>query len=238
MIDFTEAHRQQIAYQLQAREPDLLKNEHVFCLMENRWHLVGMGSEQFVDVGMIAGADAYLHTHPVPCYEPLIPSRLDMQVMASSDKPQGIMNYCRYEQPVRPVFWHESIQANQDSLVGRHYRWGDYGSDGKGDCFAVIADWYRLNRCYVFPVIPRDFYDKQGFYYTENFHGLTRIREANEPLTVGDLLVIRVGRQGEHAGVYVGDGLMLHHPMNGTSRLTPIHATMQRLHMRLEVLGG
>jgi hypothetical protein len=29
---------------------------------------------------------------------------------------------------------------------------------------------------------------------------------------------------------------MLHHPMNGVSRLTPVHASMERLHMLLKVI--
>ena len=141
------------------------------------------------------------------------------------------MNFCSHSDVVKPTFWHSSIQATEESLLGRSYRWGDYGSDGKGDCFAIIADWYRLNKGYEFPIIARDFYDKNGYYYTLNHQGLCEIKALDSPLEIGDLIVIRVGRQGEHAGVYVGDGLMLHHPMNGVSRLTPVHACMERVHM-------
>lgn len=232
---FTDADRQHVTMQLMARSADDLKNEHLFAKIGDVWHLVKVGNEEFVDGSMIEGAEAYLHTHPIPSHEPLVPSMLDMQMFASSDKPQGIMNYCSHSDVVKPTFWHSSIQATEESLLGRSYRWGDYGSDGKGDCFAIIADWYRLNKGYEFPIIPRDFYDKNGYYYTLNHQGLCEIKALDSPLENGDLIVIRVGRQGEHAGVYVGDGLMLHHPMNGVSRLTPIHASMERLHMLLKV---
>jgi len=232
---FSEIDRQHVTMQLMARSADELKNEHLFAKINGTWHLVKVGSEEFVDGSMIEGAEAYLHTHPIPSNEPLVPSMLDMQMFASSDKPQGIMNYCSHNDVVNPVFWHSSIQPTEESLLGRHYRWGDYGSDGKGDCFAVIMDWFKINKGYEFPIIPRDFYDRNGYYYTLNFQGLGTIKPADSPLEIGDLIVIRVGRQGEHAGVYVGDGLMLHHPMNGVSRLTPVHASMERLHMLLKV---
>lgn len=233
---FTEAHKAQVENQLQARNEDDLKKEHLFILQNDTWHLVRVGSDLFVDGSMVQGADAWLHTHVEPSYNPVVPSMLDMQSFASTDKPQGIMNYCSHNDVVNPVFWGPNIQCTEAGLFGRQYRWGDYGSDGKGDCWAVIADWYRINKGYEFPIIPRDFYDKNGYYYTLNHAGLTTIKGHTEPLAVGDILVVRVGRQGEHAGVYVGDGLMLHHAMNGVSRLSPVHAYMQRLHMRLAVI--
>jgi cell wall-associated NlpC family hydrolase len=236
MFIFTAEHKAQVENQLQARREEDLKNEHLFIMLDNVFHLVKVGNEAFVDASMLQGAEAYLHTHPVRSYEPLIPSKLDMQAMASSNKPQGVMNYSTHADVVNPTFWHSSIKATEQSLLGRLYRWGDYGSDGRGDCFAVIADWHRINTGYEFPIIPRDYYEKDAYYYSTLHQGICEIKRHDEPLEVGDILVVRVGRQGEHAGVYIGNGLMLHHPINGTSRHTPIHATMERLHMRLRVI--
>lgn len=233
---FTEEHKKQVEYQLLNRSDEDLKREHLFIKQKDVWHLVKVGTDQFVDGSMIEEAEAYLHTHVVPSCNVIIPSMLDMQNFSSGEKPQGIMNYCSHHDVVNPTFWHSSIQADEASLLGRIYRWGDYASDGKGDCWAVISDWYRIHTGFQFPIIPRDYYDKNGYYYTLNFQGLTTIKKHDEPLEVGDILVVRVGRQGEHAGVYVGDGLMLHHPMNGVSRLTPIHSYMERLHMKLRVI--
>lgn len=232
----TDAQKTHIQNQLLARTHDDLQHEHLFALMDDVWHLVKVGDEAFVDGSTIQNADGWLHTHVVPSYQPIIPSMLDMQTFASSDKPQGIMNYCSHEDVVNPTFWHSSIQANKDSLLGRQYRWGDYGSDGKGDCWAVIADWLRLSLGVTFPPIPRDYYDTQGYYYTLNHHGHTRLVEHSEPLAPGDILVIRIGKQGEHAGVYLGNGIVLHHAMEAVSQLTPAHRFMQRLHMRLRVI--
>jgi hypothetical protein len=238
MFEFTETHRQQIHNQLTTRQSDELKNEHMFALLDGVFTLVGVGNEQFVDAGIVAGAEAYLHTHPVRSYEPVIPSLFDMQVFNGSDKPQGIMNYCCYEDEILPVFWHDDIVPTVESLEGRLYRWGDYGSDGKGDCFAIIKDWFLLNKGFVIPSVPRDFYDKEKIYYTLGHIGLANIKqfERLNALSIGDVLVFKIGKQGEHSGIYIGNGQMLHHPSNGVSKVETVSRYVPFIHMVLEVI--
>jgi proteasome lid subunit RPN8/RPN11 len=213
---WTEAHKEQVARQLAPLKAQDLQQERLFALdpYSDEWVMVAAGHEVVAECTGLKAA-GWLHTHPTPSYEPLVPSALDMQVMGSSDLPHGIANFSDPNQPFNPVWWHSSIKPS--TLVGRQYRWGDYGSDGKGDCYAAIKDWFLLQRGIELPSIPRDFYDKEGLYYSLG-HATHASIVPLQGLQVGDIPVLRFGKQGEHAGVYTGEGCWLHHPIRGVCR--------------------
>jgi len=226
-------HQKQVAFQLSNRTEQDLQQEHLFALLKesNVWALVETGAS--VVACNDTNALAWLHTHPLRSFEPLVPSALDMQVMASSSVPHGIVNYCTNQDPFTPTWWHDSIQAV--NLKERMYRWGEFGSDGKGDCYALIRDWFRTNKAVELPSYPRDFYDKEGLYYTLGFAGAAEVVPLSD-LQVGDIPVLRIGKQGEHAGVYTGNGLWLHHPINGVSREEPLSRYVPHIRYVLRVI--
>lgn len=97
-------------------------------------------------------------------------------------------------------------------LVGRQF------SHGVLDCYQLIVDWYQQER----GVTLKQFARKDGWWddgvsdlYTEGFPqaGFVRIKDGDQP-QVGDVILMQIlARNGvpNHAAVYLGDGLMLHH---------------------------
>jgi len=103
---------------------------------------------------------------------------------------------------------------------GRKHRWHVH------DCYALARDWYKQELGIVLPQVHREFafwnqgqnliaevYERVGFRYVDDV----------QP-QVGDLLVMNVGAiVPNHLGVYIGDGMMLHHPADHLSRKALVH---------------
>lgn len=97
-------------------------------------------------------------------------------------------------------------------LVGRQFAHGIH------DCYAIVRDWYRLERDVVLPDFERrdDWWDDgHSSLYLENYRaaGFEDIG-AEAALEIGDVLLMQIrSRNGvpNHAGIYIGDGHFLHH---------------------------
>lgn len=97
-------------------------------------------------------------------------------------------------------------------LVGRQF------SHGVLDCYQLIVDWYAQERGIALPQFSRAdewWNDGKSDLYTEGFPkaGFVKLPEG-APLEVGDVILMQIrARNGvpNHAGIYLGDGLMLHH---------------------------
>ncbi|WP_322070991.1 C40 family peptidase [Paraburkholderia bannensis] len=89
---------------------------------------------------------------------------------------------------------------------------------GVHDCYAIVRDWYRLERDVVLPDFERrdDWWDDgHSSLYLENYRaaGFEDVG-AEAELAIGDVLLMQIrSRNGvpNHAGVYIGDGHFLHH---------------------------
>jgi proteasome lid subunit RPN8/RPN11 len=97
-------------------------------------------------------------------------------------------------------------------LVGRIF------SHGVLDCYQLIVDWYKQERNIVLKQFPRaeDWWsDGHSDLYTEGFPqaGFVAIKDGDQ-LQVGDVILMQIRSDNgvpNHAGIYIGDGLMLHH---------------------------
>ncbi|RQM44756.1 phage tail protein [Paraburkholderia bannensis] len=97
-------------------------------------------------------------------------------------------------------------------LVGRQF------AHGVHDCYAIVRDWYRLERDVVLPDFARrdDWWDDgHSSLYLDNYRaaGFEDVGPGAE-LQVGDVLLMQIrSRNGvpNHAGIYIGDGHFLHH---------------------------
>lgn len=97
-------------------------------------------------------------------------------------------------------------------LVGREF------SHGVLDCYQLIVDWYARERGIVLKQFPRGdewWNDGRSDLYTEGFPqaGFVKIPEGTEP-QVGDVILMQIRSKNmvpNHAAIYLGDGLMLHH---------------------------
>lgn len=97
-------------------------------------------------------------------------------------------------------------------LVGRQF------SHGVLDCYQLIVDWYQQERGITLKQFARAdnwWNDGASDLYTEGFPqaGFVRIKEGDEP-QVGDVILMQIRSQNgvpNHAAIYLGDGVMLHH---------------------------
>jgi proteasome lid subunit RPN8/RPN11 len=142
------------------------------------------------------------------------PSEADMRGQLSAGVPWGVL-LTNGQETGDVLWWGDGVQI--PDLIGRPFRPGPSGSDGKGDCYALIRDWYRLTRGVTLLEFPREsdwFHQGQNLY--EDGFGKAGFRPlaAGEQPQEGDValmcLLPRI-TAAHHAGIYLGGGLLLHH---------------------------
>lgn len=162
-----------------------------------------------------------VHSHPDGPGEP---TASDMQSQIACGVPFGIcVSYLDYAE--RPFFWGDGLPVTP--LLGRQFRHGPSGTDGRGDCYALVRDWYRLERGVTLPDFPRDndwWRNGQDLYTAHFADAGFRPLLADELPDTGDVAMIIVPRSAvvNHAAVYLGDGLILHHLYNRLSVREPV----------------
>ena len=145
---------------------------------------------------------AVVHSHPMG---PDYPSQADMEQQVAWNVPFGIVSTdgvgC-----LPPFFWGDSVPI--PPLIGRGFR------HGVTDCYAMVRDYYREKLNITLNEYPRewgwwqngqslyqDFFEREGF---------SRITPAEVREHDCFLAQIRSDTPN-HAGVYVGGNLILHH---------------------------
>lgn len=149
---------------------------------------------------------AVVHSHPDV---PARPSEADRVACEASGLPWVIVAAARSDDG--EVTAGELVQIEpegyQAPLVGRPF------AHGVLDCYTLVRDFYARELGIVLPDFAREdgWWDRGGDLYMQNF------REAGcEPITGamrrGDIILMAIrSRVANHAAVYLGDGLMLHH---------------------------
>ena len=151
----------------------------------------------------MAGVEAVIHSHPDGS---AFPSRQDLQSQIAVGCLHGIV----------PV---------ADGVAGDVFFWPDRGRPylgrpyrhGVTDCFTLIRDWYARERGIE---LPPQAYDWRWDLTSPQHDLFVRTRRALgwrrvEPCEAqpGDVVVFAVGGSvGNHGGVLLEDGMLLHHP--------------------------
>jgi len=97
-------------------------------------------------------------------------------------------------------------------LLGREF------SHGVLDCYTLVRDWYRLERDVTLPDFERKdswWEDGVSSLYVDNYQaaGFKNLGPDAE-LEIGDVLLMQIRSKNgvpNHAGVYLGDGVFIHH---------------------------
>lgn len=176
-----------------------------------------IGSEHFILPGEdFAAAEeqgtvmAVVHSHPDA---PATPSQADRVSCEASGLPWHIVRVDRAELDDHSLDL-QTIEPSgyQAPLVGREF------AHGVLDCYALVRDWYRIERGIVLPDFERrdDWWLTGENLYLDNFRaaGFEPVADG-APLKVGDgiLMQVRSPQHPNHAGVYIDEGFqwMLHH---------------------------
>ncbi|WOD19846.1 C40 family peptidase [Paraburkholderia kirstenboschensis] len=191
-------------------------------------NIAGTPSEHFVmspedyaaaeDRGTIV---AVVHSHPGAAARPSVADRamceksgVDKWVIVSlgvqADGSIAVDDWCEF-----------SPDGYVPPLLGREF------VHGSVDCYSLIRDWYRLERGVDLPDFERPdawWDDGKSNLYLDNFAkaGFTNVGQEAE-LLAGDVVLMQIrSRNGvpNHAGVYLGDNVLLHHMYGQLSRRT------------------
>jgi proteasome lid subunit RPN8/RPN11 len=155
---------------------------------------------------------AYVHSHK---WDSKGPGKSDMEGQIATNLPWGII-LCSGETTKGPFYWGDMLEC--PPMLNREFRHGPSGTDGRGDCYALIKDWYKVNRNIILPEFPRDDHwweevkDKNDNLYMNGFKkaGFERI---TTELQEGDVILMqdRKFQVINHAGIYLGNNIVLHH---------------------------
>ena len=154
---------------------------------------------------------AIVHSHPD---HPAHPSEHDMRQQLATNVPWGI---CPVVQGIAgiPFFWGDAVPV--PPLLERQFK------HGVTDCYALIRDWYRTERGVILKDYARswEWWNSGGNLYDEYFRDAGFEPIHGEP-QVGDVFLAQIRSPViNHAGVYLGDGLILHHLTDRLSRREP-----------------
>ena len=154
---------------------------------------------------------AVVHSHPDG---PDCPSASDMRQQSATALPWGIV--CTNGTRATVPFWFGD-QVDCPDLIGRGFR------HGVTDCYAIIRDWYFMERGIRLQDFPRDWewWREEEDLYQANFRaaGFRRIGEAE--VRAGDVFLGQIRSPvPNHGGVYLGGGLAVHH-LTGSSPVDP-----------------
>jgi len=167
-------------------------------------------AEDFADAETQGAVMAVVHSHPDTAASP---SQADLVACEESGVPWHIVRVDSVDGAPRALdlvtFEPSGYQA---PLIGRDF------SHGVLDCYALIRDWYKQERGIQLPDFPRpdDWWnDGKSDLYTDGFKSAGfRLLGDDDVLLEGDMILMQI-RSGNgvpnHGGVYIGDGLILHH---------------------------
>jgi len=167
----------------------------------------------------VDGLQAVLHSHTNGNKSP---SKEDMEGQVRSAKPWGISTVSDSGIVSDPIWWGNGIEI--PPIKNRPYRWGPSGSDGAGDCYALIKDWYKLEKDIDLPEFPRqwdDYQHPEWNMYLDNFKSAGFEEVYQDEAERGDVILMKIPVMMEwpnHAGIYLGptEG-MIHHLINRPS---------------------
>lgn len=150
-----------------------------------------------------------VHSHPNSAPQP---SQADLVSCETTGLPWAIVNWptgavCEF-QPSR----------YQAPLIGRVF------SHGVLDCYSIIRDYYRETLSIVLPDFERqdDWWMTGADLYRDNFGKAGFYQIAQSDLRPHDVILMQLcATKTNHGAVYLGDGIILHHPMNRLSGRDP-----------------
>lgn len=143
-------------------------------------------------------------------------SKKDVIQQRATKVPWGVINV--FKGNTREVFfWGDSLPV-QD-LVGRPFINGVY------DCYGLVRDYYRKNKNTTLLLVEHeiDFYNNNEHLLTDNFKEAGFVEVEKKDLKNGDVVFGSVlSNIVNHCGIYIGNGLILHHLSGRLSRTEPL----------------
>lgn len=159
---------------------------------------------------------AVVHSHPDGTPDP---SQADLMACEASGLIWLIVscpaNEWREIKPVRYI----------EPLIGREWK------HGSSDCYGLVRDWYKQEMNLHLPDFSREdeWWHKGEDLYLDNFAACGFAEIPASELRNGDALLLAITSPvPNHAAVYIGDGMIVHHIHNRLSCREPLNAFYQK----------
>jgi cell wall-associated NlpC family hydrolase len=176
------------------------------------------------------GLKAIIHSHPNGTASP---SELDMKCQLDTAVPWGIIALPD-NQHANEIEWFGD-QVKPDPLLGREFL------HGIRDCYALVRDYYWLEKKTRLKEFPRDdhwWHTEQKLLNPENFIAAGFKEIESSQLQKGDVILCAIlTRVVNHCGIYLGDGLVMHHLYDRLSRRQPLLPWMKHCRYFLRYVG-
>lgn len=176
-----------------------------------------VGDEQMLELLQHPGYQGLVHNHP---QGQRCPSKEDMIGQQSGSVPWYIVVLNSAGSFLETFGFGD--QLPMEKLEGRRFRFGVH------DCWSIVRDWRRFHELPEVPDVPRanDFWSLPGnndlVDSVEKYISYTPVKL--EEVVRGDVVIMKIlSAVPNHFGVYLGNGLMLHHLTNRLSREEPVN---------------
>ena len=155
------------------------------------------------DIGEIS---YIVHSHPYSLPEP---SQTDLYSIELSGIPWVIIN------PGSQKYTVNYPKGYKPPLIGREFK------HGLVDCYTLIRDYYKEHLgldMYNYPRSDQWWLKTNENLYIDNYEREGFVKITDGSIKEHDFLLMRIASQTEnHGAVYVGNNMILHHPMNRLS---------------------
>ena len=162
-----------------------------------------ISSKDYIEASLSGDIHAIVHSHPDASAEL---SEADKKMSNFLQIPFIVFSVPDLE---KVEYFPEKIR---NPLLGREYEFG------ANDCYSLVRDYYYQEYNIVLPTIPfeDDWWDK-GLNYFDDLYDSFGFVEV-EDLKAGDLIIFKIrDNVPNHCGVYLGEGVFLHHAIHRLS---------------------
>jgi proteasome lid subunit RPN8/RPN11 len=146
-----------------------------------------------------------VHSH---CYQSAKPSQADLVACEASGLPWLIVSV-----PTETFHYFEP-SGYKAPLVGREF------CHGVLDCYTLVQDWFKSERGVILPDFHRDvkWWENGQNIYLENFEKAGFKQIEIDKVEKGDCFLMQMmSKVPNHAAIYLGDDIILHHVQNRLS---------------------
>lgn len=172
-------------------------------IAEDKLNTFKIDPTEYVKAKLMGDIHAIVHSHPDSTDGP---SEKDIVTSNFLSIP-----YIVFTVPELQKFTHIP-EYKEVPLLGRTYEFG------KHDCWSLVRDYYRANLDITLPTLnfEDDWWEKGLNYFDDLFDSFGFV-EVEEP-KINDVIIFNVYSQiPNHCGVYIGEGLFMHHAENRLS---------------------
>lgn len=166
-----------------------------------------ISSEQYAAAEERGEIVAVVHSHPNHSAQPSMGDKVACENSGLAWHILSVMKQPEQEEPTVNDVVTISPNGYKAPLVGRQFVHGIL------DCYSLVRDWYREELGIELPDYEREvnWWEKDYDLYADNFEAAGFVPAKGE-MQVGDIILMQLrAKKMNHAAVYLGDGLILHH---------------------------